>query len=216
MNPDLVVVRIRTDHCTNLQQRAHAQHCLRASTHSLAQHGWSWRDHWGTLGDSLDKTWPVARGWAATHIEGSLRHRPGAWGCLLSHYTLWQQCSRDHRPWIILEQDAVALAAPDHLHIPVDLTLLKLHDHYLSWESHPLTGTWTRGAYAYLLSPTAAHTLVESVQNSACVLPVDVALGDRWLAWHYHAQPLFAVHTRESSSTAVNDPSLLDWPGVLV
>lgn len=216
MNPDLVLARICTDHCTDPQQRSQALDCLRASTASLKQHGWSWRDHRGTLGQTLDKTWPLDRGWSATHIEGSMRYRPGAWGCLLSHYTLWQQCSRDHRPWIILEQDAVALAGPDQLHIPVDLTLLKLHDHYLGWESHPTTGTWTRGAYAYLLSPAAAHTLVESIETSDRVLPVDVALGDRWLAWQYHAQPLFAVHTRQISSTARNDPSLLDWPGVLV
>lgn len=110
----------------------------------------------------------------------------------------------------------MALARPDHLHIPVALSLLKLHDHYLSWESHPITGTWTRGAYAYLLSPSAAHTLVESVQTADPVLPVDVAMGSQWLSWQYHAQPLFAVHTRESSTTAVNDPSLLDWSGRLV
>jgi GR25 family glycosyltransferase involved in LPS biosynthesis len=66
----------------------------------------------------------------------------GTIGCLTSHYLLWDKCSKQDEPFLILEQDAVVVRDPRgvvddvknvcHLdaHLPFDLKRKNHFDHY--------------------------------------------------------------------------------------
>lgn len=47
----------------------------------------------------------------SAHVESS-DWTDGTIGCLASHYLLWERCSRQNQPFLILEQDAVLIRDP--------------------------------------------------------------------------------------------------------
>lgn len=58
---------------------------------------------------------------------------PGTIGCLVSHYLLWDQCSKQDQPFLILEQDGVLLRDPKEL-LPLIENVCHL-DAYLPFEN---------------------------------------------------------------------------------
>ena len=146
MNLDLTVVRIRTDHILDPGLAEKAKQALAASDASLRAQGWNYRDHRGQLGDLLPADWITQWGFSGT-VQGKMQFRPGAWGCLISHYTLWQQCSHDSKPWLILEQDAIALDGPHALSLPLEFSVIKLNKPNPA-KPNPYSGQWSKGAHA--------------------------------------------------------------------
>ena len=74
---------------------------------------------------------------------------PGAQGCFLSHYKLWNTCIAIDQPIVILEDDAIAISPLSHINLDYDL--VKLHSP--QGEGQSKLGHWSTGAFAYWLSP---------------------------------------------------------------
>ena len=129
--------------------------------------------------------------------------RAGVFGCFLSHYYLWQQCSQDNVPYIILEHDGYFIKPlPDNILDKFD-DVLKLDNldpyskHYETWlveqQEFPLdiqkyyndqakcldknqTGNYMRGAYSYIIKPRAARKILDWIKINGFV-PADQQLG---------------------------------------
>lgn len=166
---------------------------------SLDQWGWKY------------SVWPAVNGfalidadWRALGItllkRGKAVTRPGVWGCIHSHFTLWQHCVELAEPIVVLEHDALALAA-----FPGDLDLDR--GVWKLWQSHALrhneiTGTWSRGAWAYTLTPQQAQALIEFSCRSG-VQAVDKQLGTEAVPWQALDRDLFQHNTRPRWSSTV-------------
>lgn len=129
--------------------------------------------------------------------------RAGVFGCFLSHYYLWQQCTQDNVPYIILEHDGYFVKPlPDNILDKFD-DVLKLDNldpyskHYEKWlveqQDSPLgiqryyndqakcldknqTGNYMRGAYSYIIKPHAARKILDWIKINGFV-PADQQLG---------------------------------------
>lgn len=129
--------------------------------------------------------------------------RAGVFGCFLSHYYLWQQCSQDNVPYVILEHDGYFVKP-----LPDDILekfgdVLKLDDldpyskhyekclaeqqdqplkiqHYYNEQAKCLdknqTGNYMRGAYGYIIKPHAARKILNWINTNGFV-PADQQLG---------------------------------------
>ena len=161
------------------------------TTKSLDQFGWSW------------KIWPAVNGWRITDQcwkdlglrllnMGKTPRRPGAQGCVLSHFTLWQHCVRSGEPMVVLEHDAVAQHAwPNDFDL--DRGVCKL------WSVHnvrqnTVTGTWSRGSWAYSLTVTQAQQLIDfSCQQG--IQASDKQLGTNAVPWYNLDWDMFVHNT---------------------
>jgi len=72
------------------------------------------RDRWEAFCDRLPRPWPLPAIERFAAIDGSRQFvptswecGPGAYGCLLSHCTLWQQAAEDDASLLVFEDDAV-------------------------------------------------------------------------------------------------------------
>ena len=166
--------------------------------HSLEQHNWNYRVWPAVNGFEL-----TAQSWHRLGItlldRGKTTTRPGAWGCIHSHFTLWQHCVKLGEPIVVLEHDALAQAKFPH-DLDLDLGVCKL------WSSHnirhnDLTGTWSRGSWAYTLTPLQAQALVD-FSRSQGVQALDKQLGSNAVAWRCLDWDLFQhnPHSRWSST----------------
>jgi len=121
---------------------------------------------------------------------------PGAQGCFLSHYKLWNTCIALDQPIVILEDDAIAIAP---LNISnVDYDLVKLHSPRTEGQSK--LGYWSAGAFAYWLSPQGALKLVEFSKQNGPML-ADKIIASSVLNWGYLDTPIVTLGKRIGSST---------------
>jgi GR25 family glycosyltransferase involved in LPS biosynthesis len=122
---------------------------------------------------------------------------PGAQGCFLSHYKLWQRCVELDQPIVIFEDDAEVLGPMPT--ITTDKDLIKLHDprHV---HQHKKLGSWAPGAFAYWLTPKGAQKLIEF---SKTVGPghADKQIGSNVLDWDYLTPHVVKLGSRIGSST---------------
>lgn len=130
--------------------------------------------------------------------------RAGVYGCFLSHYYLWDMCSKGNDSFLILEHDGYFIRE-----LPGDIEdrftdVLKLDGHdpfsgrynaviesdsnlefrvepYINHQSKFLeknqTGYYLRGAYSYIIKPHAAKKLVDWIANNGFV-PADQQIGN--------------------------------------
>lgn len=130
--------------------------------------------------------------------------RAGVYGCFLSHYYLWKQCSKGTEPFVILEHDGFFIKPlPDNvLNLFDDVLKLDPFDPYSSNYNSVLdehftnpvnileyfntkakvskkigTGNYFRGAYGYIIKPDAASKIVNWIKNNGFV-PADQQLGN--------------------------------------
>ena len=123
--------------------------------------------------------------------------KPGAQGCFLSHFMLWNRCIELGQPIIILEDDAeVVDLLPE---IKLDLDLVKLHKPRML-KNNPRVGAWSPGAFAYWVSPVGAKKLVEFVKMHGPTYN-DKLIGSNVLNWGYLDTPIVNLGKRGGSST---------------
>ena len=122
----------------------------------------------------------------------------GTIGCLASHYILWDMCSKQNEPFLILEQDGILLRDPRKIidevdkicHLdstnPFDLQRDNHIDFYNSRAMLDVPGVSDypnntfypnnkiipkgcfRGTYGYLLKPEGAKEIIEWTQTHGC------------------------------------------------
>jgi GR25 family glycosyltransferase involved in LPS biosynthesis len=121
---------------------------------------------------------------------------PGAQGCFLSHYLLWNRCIELNHPIVVLEDDAEIIAPLEEINI--DLDLVKLHKPRASGQSK--LGHWSTGAFAYWISPAGAKKLVEFAKQNGPML-ADKIIVSSVLDWGYLTPPIVKLGPRTGSST---------------
>ncbi len=128
------------------------------------------------------------------------KFRAGVFGCFLSHYYLWLKCFESQEPCIILEHDGYFIKPlpTDILHQFEDILKLDNENPFsLDYEriiaenmSTPVTvkeieksdildngaGTYSIGAYGYIIKPQAAKKLIDWIAENG-FLPADQQLG---------------------------------------
>lgn len=144
------------------------------------------RDHWSNNGFFISTT------------AGKFMAKPGAWGCFLSHYQLWQLCVSVDQPMIILEHDAV-ITAPWPQQLTAGDHLIKLHTATKTKHKNTV-GHWATGAWAYLLTPHHAHCLISGVARVG-VMAVDKLIGTAIVPWKNLDHDLVEHNTRPHFST---------------
>ena len=122
---------------------------------------------------------------------------PGAQGCFLSHYKLWQHCVELGQPIVVLEDDAEVLSPMPE--IVTDKDLIKLHNPRQMHE-HGKLGLWAPGAFAYWLTPQGATKLIDFSKN-VCPGHTDKLIGSNVLDWDYLNPHIVKLGPRIGSST---------------
>jgi hypothetical protein len=131
--------------------------------------------------------------------KNSLNNLPGAQGCFLSHYILWNRCIDLNEPIVVLEDDAEIVAPLNKIDTEYDL--LKLHKPRLSGQSK--LGFWAAGAFAYWLSPEGAKKLVAFAKINGPGL-ADKMIVSSVVNWNYINSPIVKLGPRQGSSTQPN------------
>ena len=166
---------------------------------SLDLYGWNYSTWPATNGfDLTDQAWHSLG--IALLNRGKTPGRPGALGCIHSHFTLWQHCVQLGEPIVVLEHDALAQGKfPDELDL--DQAVWKL------WATHDLrhndiTGTWSRGSWAYTLTPRQAQQLIDFGRTHG-VQALDKQIGSEAVAWSSLDWDLFQHNPRSRWSSTV-------------
>jgi len=126
----------------------------------------------------------------------SIGDLPGAQGCFLSHYILWNTCIAINQPIVILEDDAIVISQLDVINSNYDL--VKLHSPRAEGKSK--LGHWSTGAFAYWLSTDGAKKLVEFSKTHGPIL-ADKIIASSILNWGYLDFPVVELGRRIGSST---------------
>jgi hypothetical protein len=130
--------------------------------------------------------------------RGKLRYRPGAQGCWISHFDLWQHCVDLAHSIIVLEHDVIAQSGWDP-EIADRRELIKLY-RSAPVKTNTITGQWSLGAHAYYLTPSNAQLLIT---HSRChgAQALDKHLGDRVVDWQFWHRDLFLLDPHRGAST---------------
>ena len=151
----------------------------------------------------------AVRHYQATGVKSKRRMkkgRLGVLGCFFSHYYLWQECMVTGTPTLILEHDGYMIKPLPENILDTFEDVLKLdrcdpysgaYNKVLEEEStlnlsiekytnlqnkNPVkigTGNYFKGAYAYIIKPSAATKLIRHIRQDGHV-PADQQIGD-WI-----------------------------------
>lgn len=169
-----------------------AQDCL----HSLRVHGWPCEKFDAVDGHRVDNNL-----WKSIGVRildrGKMPRRPGAQGCWISHFLLWQICRDTQKPLVILEHDAVVTATWPNLDF--SQSLVKLYGP-TGCKTNDITGTWSRGSHAYTITPQQASLLIDHAQQHGAQA-LDKHLGDRVIPWRFLGWDLVRLNSRRGRST---------------
>lgn len=121
---------------------------------------------------------------------------PGAQGCFLSHYALWNTCISINEPIVILEDDAIVISPLRQINLNFDL--VKLHSPRRAGQSK--LGDWSAGAFAYWISPAGAKKLVAFSKENGPIL-ADKIIASSIINWGYLDAPIVKLGNRIGSST---------------
>jgi hypothetical protein len=164
---------------------------------SLEQHGWSYEIFPAVNGQQITlQDW--LRIGVAMNSEGKMPRRPGAQGCWHSHYTLWQHCVDQNQPIVVLEHDAIVIS-PWPADIDIDTQLVKLYS-TAECKVNPAFGLWSKGAYAYSLTPSQAQALIVHAQKHGAQA-VDKHLGNQVLPWTFYHSDLVVLNPKRGPSS---------------
>ena len=121
----------------------------------------------------------------------------------LSHYALWEACSKGNENFVIFEHDAIMIDSipPAHPRYVMNLG----HPSYGNWNTpqmlgiNPLTTKrYFPGAHAYMVTPAGAKLLVENAPLYA--KPTDVYLNTTTFPWLQEWYP-FVAEARDTFTT---------------
>ena len=130
--------------------------------------------------------------------DGKMPRRPGAQGCWMSHWRLWNRCVDTDQPIVILEHDAV-VTAPWPEDLDIESTLVKLYT-TAECKINPTFGLWSKGSYAYTLTPAQAQRLIDYARTNGAQA-VDKHLGQRVQPWTFYSQDLVVLNPHRGKST---------------
>lgn len=130
--------------------------------------------------------------------DGKMSRRPGAQGCWMSHWQLWNRCVKDNVPIVVMEHDAIVTATwPEDLDI--ESRLVKLY-RTAECKVNPAFGRWSKGAHAYTLTPSQAQQLISYAQTNGAQA-ADKHLGDLVLPWTFYSRDLVVLNPRRGPSS---------------
>ncbi|NBP58120.1 hypothetical protein EBU71_16610 [bacterium] len=146
----------------------------------------------------------------------------GAYGCMLSHYYLYQYCLEIDEPLLVLEHDGYLLEPIEPWILEQFEDVLKL-DIYSPYKgvynskieesrnvelviTHDITGIhrkmvygwYTWGAYAYILKPSGARKILDKIKTSG-YLKADWMLATKVLTVSIPSRPLARLHPMYNS-----------------
>jgi hypothetical protein len=179
-----------------ITQRDRSHPVLAECLRSLAQWSWPYEIHAAVCAPSLAQ-------WRALGINmltdrGKMQYRPGAQGCWHSHYQLWLKARDSARSIIVLEHDVVVTGSWDPL-LNSETDLIKLYT-ACKTKVNTVTGRWSMGAHAYLLTPANADRLIEHARLHGAQA-LDKHLGDLVVPWRFLDRDLVRLNPRRGSST---------------
>lgn len=131
-------------------------------------------------------------------MDGKMSRRPGAQGCWMSHWQLWNRCITNNQPIVIMEHDAIVTGPwPEDLDIEPELVKL-----YITAECkiNPAFGRWSKGAHAYTLTPRQAQQLIDYARANGAQA-ADKHLGDLVLPWRFYNKDLVVLNPRRGPSS---------------
>lgn len=164
---------------------------------SLERHGWQYEVVPAVDGHTVSEAdW--RRAGVVMSDLGKMKRRPGAQGCWLSHFALWQRCVDKNHPIVILEHDAL-VTAPWPTNIDIETQLVKLY-RTAECKVNPRFGLWSKGSHAYTLTPQQAQVLITDAQEKQAQ-SVDKHLGDLVLSWTFYKEDLVVLNPRRGRST---------------
>jgi hypothetical protein len=164
---------------------------------SLKKHSWAFEVVPAVNGHTVtEQTWQSIGVQMST--DGKMSHRPGAQGCWMSHWRLWNRCVKTNQPMIVLEHDAV-VTAPWPTDLDINSTLTKLYT-TAECKVNPAFGRWSKGSHAYTVTPAQAHQLINYAQANGAQA-VDKHLGERVLPWTFYSQDLVVLNSHRGKST---------------
>jgi GR25 family glycosyltransferase involved in LPS biosynthesis len=178
-----------------------AKEWLPQSINSCNTHGWNAKVFSAVNGYNIKDTVWAEHGLripakSKNKEKKSIGDLPGAQGCFLSHYTLWNTCITMDQPIVILEDDAIVISPMSDINLDYDL--IKLHAPRATGQSK--LGHWSTGAFAYWLSPVGAKKLVEFSKQNGPIL-ADKIIVSSVLNWGYLDCPIVELGCRIGSST---------------
>jgi GR25 family glycosyltransferase involved in LPS biosynthesis len=160
--------------------------------------------------------------------------RLGVLGCFLSHYFLWEECSKVNEPYMIFEHDAYMLRPlPDNvLDLFPDIlkldsldpyrdtynaeldaqdrqdTIWSLHDRLEHGKHIHSKGLYSIGGYGYIIKPHAAEHLIEKVSVNG-FRPADhqIHTTDK-IDIHHIAPSVVRIHADYTDHSAMKTMSL--------
>lgn len=172
-------------------------HAIADCVTSLRKYNWTFEVVPAVNGQTVtNQTWQSIGVQLST--EGKMSRRPGAQGCWMSHWQLWNRCAADNQPIIVMEHDAVVTAPwPDDLDI--ESRLVKLYT-TAECKVNPAFGRWSKGAHAYTLTPVQAQRLIDYARDNGAQA-ADKHLGDLVLPWTFYHRDLVVLNPRRGPSS---------------
>jgi glycosyl transferase family 25 len=149
-------------------------------------------ERWEAFCERLPRPWPFAIPERFTAVDGQRcpvpsewRSGPGAYGCLISHLTLWQEASLDGATLLVFEDDA--LFVPDFCAraeaflqaVPADWEMIYFGGMAIKPVEH--RGKYVRcggvkKTHAYVIRPNVAGLLERRLRNSNTHVDVSLSL----------------------------------------
>ena len=145
---------------------------------------------WNHLGVKMPKKKPGK--------VGKFGDKPGAHGCFLSHFLLWQNANILQRPIVVLEDDA-EIIAPMPNNLPSNFDVVKLHSPRKKC-FHPVVGEWSPCTFAYYISPVGAEKLINWTKINGAKY-TDKLVGSNIVSWTYLENPIAKLRPHQGSST---------------
>ncbi len=164
---------------------------------SLKQHNWDFEVVPAIDGHTVtEQTWRSIG--VVLSTDGKMSRRPGAQGCWMSHWNLWNRCVANNQPIIVMEHDAVVMA-PWPEDIDIETQLVKLYT-TAECKVNPAFGRWSKGAHAYSLTPAQAQQLIDYARTNGAQA-ADKHLGDFVLPWTFYSKDLVVLNPRRGPSS---------------
>jgi glycosyl transferase family 25 len=164
---------------------------------SLSRHGWQF-----TKFDAVDGYNITQADWerigVAMNDQGKMPRRPGAQGCWISHFSLWNKCRNINTPIVVMEHDAL-VTAPWPQDLNITEKLIKLYTS-ASTKFNTSFGNWSKGSHAYTLTPEQANILITHAQKYGAQA-VDKHLGDLILLWSFLGWDLVKINQKKGPSS---------------
>jgi GR25 family glycosyltransferase involved in LPS biosynthesis len=165
---------------------------------SAEQYGWPLAIWPAVDGTVLPNNYWLNSSIPISTTAGKFLDKKGAWGCLLSHVSLWQHCVNVNTPIIVMEHDAVICDVWPH-NLDITSSMVKLHT--ATKTKHKSTvGKWSTGAWAYTLTPLQALDLLEGYQRVGA-MAVDKLIGTNLVSWRFLDRDLVAHNPEPHAST---------------